>query len=186
MNEHEQIKYKHFDSWLDKDIRYILRLAEPKDSEEILKLYRSIIGTPGCTWSEEYPVMDNIISDIASGSLYCMTDISGQIIAAAAAGPLDELSDLEWDPGMTKPCELARIGVSPSLQKKGIASKLLCAVIEDCKSRGYNGMRFLVSKTNGSALALYNKFGFMKTGEVFRYGHDFLCYYKLLNQGDLV
>ena len=158
---------------------YIFRLAEPKDSEEILRLYRSIIGTPGCTWTEDYPDMEEIINDTAMRSLYCMTDGDGQIIAAAAAGPLDELSDLEWDPGMTKPCELARIGVSPSLQKKGIASKLLCAVIEDCKSRGYNGMIFLVSKTNSSALALYNKFGFKNTGEVFRYGHEFFCYYKL-------
>ncbi len=181
MNERGQMIRKYSDSWLDIESRYIFRLAEPKDSKEILKLYRSIIGTPGCTWSEDYPTMEEIINDTEMRSLYCMTDNKGHIIAAAAAGPLDELSDLEWDPQMTKPCELARIGVTPSLQKKGIASELLSAVIEDCKNRGYNGMRFLVSKTNYGALALYDKFGFRKTGEVFRYGHDFLCYYKMLN-----
>lgn len=161
---------------------YIFRLAKSGEGEDILKLYRSIIGTHGCTWSNEYPTIDIIISDIEMRSLYCMTDDKGQIIAAAAAGPFDELSSLEWDPRMTAPCELARIGVAPSMQKRGLASKLLCAVIDDCRSRGYNGMRFLVSKTNYKALALYNKFGFQETGEVFMYGHDFYCYYKLLDQ----
>ncbi len=160
---------------------YVIRLAEQKDSDEILKLYRSIIGTQGCTWNEYYPSMEEITSDIRINSLYCLTDEKGSIIAVAAAGPLDELGDLAWDPAMTMPCELARIGVLPSLQKMGIASRLLGAVIKDCKCRGFNGMRFLVSKTNENALTLYGRFGFQKMGEVFRYGHDFYSYYRLLD-----
>jgi ribosomal protein S18 acetylase RimI-like enzyme len=159
---------------------YKLRLAEQKDDKNILKVYKSIIGTQGCTWDEEYPSMEGIIEDIKMKSLYCLTDDKGEIIAVATAGPLNELDDIIWDSRMTKPCELARIGVLPCLQKKGIASQLLDAVIGDCKSIGYNGMRFLVSKTNYNALMLYNKFGFQNVGEVFRYGHDFYCYYKLL------
>ncbi|MDP4089414.1 MAG: GNAT family N-acetyltransferase [Bacillota bacterium] len=163
------------------NVEYKLRLAEYGDEENILKLYRSILGTTGCTWSEEYPSMTEIISDIKMKSLYYLTDHQGKLIAVATAGSLDELDDLIWDSRMTKPCELARIGVLPSLHNKGIASKLLGAVIEDCKSRGYNGMRFLVSKTNNNALRLYGKFGFRNVGEVFRYGHDFYCYYKMIS-----
>lgn len=54
-------------------------------------------------------------------------------------------------------------------------------VIQDCRRRGYDSMRFLVSTTNYNALILYRKFGFQEVGEVFRYGHDFYCYYKVLN-----
>lgn len=163
------------------NVEYKFRLAEQEDEKNILKVYKSIIGTQGCTWDEEYPSIEGIITDIKMKSLYCLTDDKGEIIAVATAGPLNELNDITWDSRMTKPCELVRIGVLPSHQKKGIASKLLDAVIGDCKSRGFNGMRFLVSKTNCNALILYSKFGFQKVGEVFRYGHDFDCYYKLLN-----
>jgi ribosomal protein S18 acetylase RimI-like enzyme len=34
----------------------------------------------------------------------------------------------------------------------------------------------LVSKTNNAALALYEKNGFERCGEVFRFGIDFYCY----------
>lgn len=165
----------------DTNVDYKFRLAEPGDENTILEIYRSIIGTEGCTWHAEYPSMFEIQSDIKMSSLYCLTDDKEDIIAVASAGPLDELGDLMWDARMTKPCELARIGVLPSMQKRGLASKMLSSVIDDCKRRGFNGMRFLVSKTNYNALMLYHKFGFHGVGEVFRYGHDFYCYYKLFN-----
>lgn len=173
-------KFKERAKMIINNVGYKFRLAEQEDDKNILKVYKSIIGTQGCTWDAEYPSMTEIITDIKMKSLYCITDDKGEIIAVATAGPLNELDDLTWDARMTKPCELARIGVLPFIQKRGIGSKLLDAVIEDCKSRGYNGMRFLVSKTNYNALTLYSKFGFQKVGEVFRYGHDFYCYYKLL------
>lgn len=156
------------------------RLAKQGDESNISNLYKCIIGTEGCTWDEEYPSMSNIITDIKMKSLYCLTDVKGEIIAAATAGALDELEDLTWVEEMIKPCELARIGVSPLMQKKGAASKLLQSIIQDCKRRGYDGMRLLVSKTNYNALALYRKFGFQESGEVYRYGHDFFAYYKIL------
>jgi ribosomal protein S18 acetylase RimI-like enzyme len=162
-------------------VEYKFRLAEREDGKNILRVYKSIIGTQGCTWDADYPSMEWIILDVKMKSLYCLTNDKGEIVAVATAGPLNELEDLIWDSRMTRPCELARIGVLPSLQNRGIASKLLNAVIEDCKSRGYNGMRFLVSKTNYNALMLYNKFGFQKEGEVFRYGHEYYSYYKLFS-----
>lgn len=163
------------------NVEFKFRLAEQGDEINILKLYKSIIGTEGCTWDEEYPSMLNIITDIEMKSLYCLIDDKGKIIAAATAGHLDELKDLTWDSRITNPCELARIGVLPLMQNNGIASKLLAEIIQDCKIRGYDGMRFLVSKTNYNAIMLYRKFGFKEVGEVFRYGHDFYCYYKILN-----
>lgn len=99
-------------------IEFKFRLAEQGDEMNILKLYKSIIGTQGCTWDTEYPSMLNIMTDIKMKSLYCLTDDKGEIIAAATAGPLDELKDLTWDERMTKPCELSRIGVLPLMQKK--------------------------------------------------------------------
>ena len=45
-------------------MQYKIKLAESKDKDELLKLYKSMVGLPGCTWSEEYPNADIIDWDI--------------------------------------------------------------------------------------------------------------------------
>lgn len=158
---------------------YRFRLARQTDQALLLQLYREISPTPGCTWDESYPALEDITQDIALNSLYCMEDTSGQVICAASAGPFDELAHLCWDARAAKPCELARIGVHPSVQRCGVGTALLRQVIADCRDRGFDCMRLLVSKSNPRALALYSKLGFNPCGEAFMYGHDFYCYEML-------
>ncbi len=162
-------------------MQYKLRLAEHKDSASIVQLYHAIIGTPGCTWDEEYPSAEDVAEDIKLSCLYCLEDGIGTLVAVAAAGAFEELSHLSWDARMNKPCELARIGVHPSMQHKGIGAMILKEVIKDCQKRGFDGMRFLVSKTNPGAIALYNKSGFRECGETYMYGHDFYCYQRIFD-----
>ncbi|HOV26908.1 MAG TPA: hypothetical protein PK566_11190 [Pseudobacteroides sp.] len=63
-----------------------VRLATTQDAESIINLYQTLIGTPGCAWSKEYPTMAVVQNDIANNSLYCMCDENNNIIAAASAG----------------------------------------------------------------------------------------------------
>jgi ribosomal protein S18 acetylase RimI-like enzyme len=77
---------------------------------------------------------------------------------------------------MERPCDLARIGVLPNMQKRGIGTAILKNVINAVKERGFDGIRMLVSKTNPAALAMYDKNGFSRCGETFMYGIDFYCY----------
>ncbi len=137
-------------------------------------LYRSLIGTPGCTWSDAYPTYDLVERDIRTGSLYVLKDAQGKIAAAAAAGPDDELKDLPWD--MKNPCELARVAVSAACQNQGIGTHLLKQVISAVQARGFDGIRMLVGCGNPHALALYDKNGFERLDVVYLYGHDFYRY----------
>lgn len=155
---------------------YMIRKATKDDAGAILELYHSNVGTEGCSWNLEYPDMLEIERDTSEDSLYCLTNAEGEIIAAAFAGPADELNELRWDPNIKHPCELARIGVRPELHGKGIATILLQYIISDVKQRGYDSIRMLVSKTNQPALALYNKNGFTCCGETVMYDIDFYCY----------
>lgn len=155
-------------------VDYKFTLAEPNDFSKILSLYRSLIGTPGCTWNEYYPSMDTIEEDVNSNSLYTLKDVSGKIIAVASAGKFDELTDLQWS--MSNPCELARIGVLSEYQNQGIGRFMLQNVLLAVKERGFDGVRMLVSKNNSAALALYEKNGFIRCGEAFMYEIDFYCY----------
>jgi len=153
---------------------YRFSLAVKGDMAEIMALYRGLMGTPGCTWSEHYPTEEIVAADIAEDSLYVLRDHTGRIIAVAAAGVSDELEELSWS--LSNPCDLARIGVSPEMQGRGVGTIILRHVMEAAGERGFDGIRMLVSKSNPTALALYDKNGFHRCGDTRMYGIDFYCY----------
>lgn len=149
-------------------------LADFNDVPEIINIYHSLIGAPGCAWNLDYPNKENAESDIKNKSLYILKD-EDKIIAVASAGPIDdELAGLQWEP--QNPCELSRIGVISTMQKQGIGAIILHNVIAAVKERGFDGIIMLVSKTNLQALRLYDKTGFKICGETFMFGIDFYCY----------
>ena len=53
---------------------------------------------------------------------------------------------------------------------------LLKNIIRTSKEKGYDGIRMLVSKSNMPALAMYDKNGFERCGEVNKFDMDFYCY----------
>lgn len=149
-----------------------IRLAEPENAEEIMRLYRSLVGTKGLTWDENYPLLDDVERDIKEKSLYIAVS-DGKIIAAAGAGVDEDVAGLS---AIENPCNLYRVGVRRDFQRKGISGKLLEYIKTDVKKRGFGGMFFLVAKGNEPALKLYEKHGFKRAGEAFMFGFDFWCY----------
>jgi ribosomal protein S18 acetylase RimI-like enzyme len=152
---------------------YDFCLAHEKDISAIMNFYHGLIGIRGCTWNLDYPHETNVTQDIGNNSLYLLKE-KNNIIAVAAAGVSNELQELQWS--IKNPCDLARIGVSFNRQNKGIGTIMLNMVINAVKKRGFDGIRMIVSKNNTSALALYNKNGFIKCGETNMYNIDFCCY----------
>ena len=159
-------------------MHYTFSTARAADAPAVLTLYQSLIGTPGCTWSGDYPTGEFVRNDIRAGALYVLKDEQGALIAAASAGGERELDDLVWTP--QNPCELARVGVALPLQHQGIASYLLKQVMEAVKQRGFDGIILLVSIHHAAAIALYEKHGFTRCGEINRYGFDFYRYQSML------
>jgi len=157
-------------------LSYTFSLAGNDAIPEIVSIYNSIIGIPGCTWNAEYPSIETAESDINSKSLYLLKRQEG-IVAVVSAGSFNELGHLKWKP--KNPCELARIGVIPSMQRQGVGTAFLYNVISAMMEKGYDGIRMIVSKNNPAALALYNKNGFEMCGETFMYDIDFYCYQML-------
>ena len=179
IGENDEDWSKAYLNWFD-DMRnpvpawyYAFAQAKHDDIPEIAGIYRSLVATPGCTWGDDYPSKETAEHDIANNWLYALKN-RGRIVAVTSVGDFGELSDLEWKP--KNPCELARIGVCPELYKQGIGTVILQNSIGIAKEQEFDGMRFLVSKTNPAALALYEKNGFERCGEVFRFDIDFYCY----------
>ena len=152
---------------------YEFMLAKDDDISEIVDLYHGLIGTPGCTWGLDYPNGETAESDISSKSLYILRK-NDKIVAVASAGEFDELGHLQWAP--KRPCELARIGVLPTMQRQGIGTVILQNIIQTVKEKGFDGIRMIVSKTNPAALALYDKNGFERCGEASMFDMDWYCY----------
>lgn len=109
---------------------YEFQLANYDDIFEIITIYHSLIGTPGCTWNLDYPSKETAENDINNDWLYTLK---------------------KYD-------------------------KILKNTIRTAKEKGHDGIRMLVSKTNIAALALYDKNGFERCGEVFKFDIDFYCY----------
>ena len=69
----------------------------------------------------------------------------------------------------------------PSMQNQGVGTMILKNVMDVAKEKGFDGIRMLVSKMNPAALALYDKNGFERCGEVLMYDIDFYCCQILFN-----
>jgi ribosomal protein S18 acetylase RimI-like enzyme/SAM-dependent methyltransferase len=148
-------------------------LASKENIPEIVSIYRSLVGTPGCTWDNEYPNRATANQDISRQELYLLKN-GDSIVAVASVGDFGELADLPWK--CKNPCELARIGVLQHLQNQGVGTKILRNVMEAAKAKGFDGVCMLVAKKNFAALSLYKKNGFKRCGEIHRFDHDFYCY----------
>ena len=64
------------------------------DIPEIASIYQSLVGTPGCSWDEDYPSRETAEDDLKHNALYILKSGDG-IIAAASVGDLDELGHLQ-------------------------------------------------------------------------------------------
>lgn len=162
-------------------MEYKLKIANVEDRESIAALYKSLVGTPGCTWDLYYPTIEHVDVDIYSNILYCLCDDSYCIVAVASIVAEDEEDGFfGWNKEVNKTCELARVGVNKSMHNKGLGSRIIEYVIKDVKERGFEGIHMLVSKTNPVALALYSKYGFRRCGEINLYDIDWFCYELVL------
>ena len=183
IGEDDQDWSKAYLNWFD-DMKnpipawyYEFSRAKHDEIPEIVSIYHSLIGTPGCTWDLDYPSTETAEDDIKNNWLYTLKK-HGKIIAVASAGKFDEKEHLmQWKP--KNACELARIGVNPPFQKQGIGTIILQHIIAEMKVQGFDGMRFIVSKTNPAALALYDKNGFERCGEAVIWDSDWYCYQML-------
>lgn len=61
-------------------------------------------------------------------------------------------------------CQVANVAVSPSCRREGVASFLMEAMLAFCRREGMNLVTLEVRVSNSAAQALYEKFGFQKTG----------------------
>lgn len=151
------------------------RLAKKFEAETILALYKAVIGTPFCTWNDDYPGIFEINNDLDTGNLFVLED-DGKIIGAASIVPENELDNLDFWSAKEKAGEFARVVLHPNYRGKGLAKILVSNVLSEMKWRGLKNVHISVAKENIPAQKTYERLGFATVGENEMWGHDFyLC-----------
>ena len=72
---------------------YHFKMAHPENTEEILSLYQSVMGTEGCTWDETYPSRETIAKDFANQALFIIEDNAHKIAGAISIDEDTEVMD---------------------------------------------------------------------------------------------
>ncbi len=154
--------------------------ADIRDREEIMQLYNEQKGREFCAWEESYPSYETIDLDLSRDSLFIMKE-KNRIIAAISIDKDDRVEGLKcWKRDLFPGGELSRLAVSPSMQSKGIARKMMEHGMGVLRERGYKSCHFLVNRDNIKAVRSYSHLKFDLVGECFLYDQFFLCYEKAL------
>ena len=158
--------------------------AKNGDIDEIFAMYHALIDAPYSTWSEDYPTIEHVRSDVEHGWTIVLRNEENRILAAIALLPGEEEPEYEgiaqWDPDVTSWACPARLGVALDQQGKGLAGKMLAAAMDAARQSGREAVRFLVAKSNPVAQRAYSRLGFDVCGEHEMRGHVWLCYQKRL------
>ena len=155
-----------------------IRKAKLDEAQEILTIYKSLIGYEGCLWDDYYPSIDVVENDIKNDSLY-LIEINNLIVAVAHAGIVEELFKFEgFSKDMKNPRDLARVAVRKEYQKQGLAKILIEYIEKDLKSKNVDYMVLTAGKTNQKALRLYEKLGYRICGTTEALDMEWYCQEK--------
>ena len=168
---------------LNKESDWKFMQASEADREEILQLYRSLVGTECCAWSENYPGEEEIRGDLNRKELFCLKESDGTIMGTISIDNDPQVEALTcWSPALQPSRELSRLGVRTDYQNRGVARLLLQYGMEELRKRGCKSVHFLVCKTNQKAIRSYDKLQFTVVGECELFGEQFWCYEKSLEK----
>ena len=156
----------------------IFRGAISDDLPQITNLYRAAIGTPGCTWSENYPGSFELEHDFASGNLYVLSEGETVVGAVSVVSPNELDSAYAWEEQNAK--EIARVVISRDYGGRGLAVQMLHRLFEKLKQEGCDAIHLSAACCNHAAIKTYRRLGFSFLAQADLYGNRYyLCEKKL-------
>lgn len=134
-------------------------------------------------WDEIYPTKSDFESDIKNGELFSVVDEdTGKIAAIYVINSEydDAYNSAVWNDNGNNFRILHRIVVNPEFQSKGVGTSVMLHLMEELKKESVNSLRLDVFSENPYSQRMYEKLGFVKTGEAnWRKGLFYLMEKKL-------
>jgi ribosomal protein S18 acetylase RimI-like enzyme len=161
--------------------------AQETDAAAILKVIRACVQhliAAGCDqWDNVYPNDATVADDIHNGSMYMAMDASlctGVVALNERQSP--EYQSVSWLTDTQRVLVVHRLAVRPEQQGHGVARLLMDFAEEFASANGYGSIRLDAYTGNPRAFRLYERRGYVRTGQVFfpRRTLPFFCYEKVL------
>jgi ribosomal protein S18 acetylase RimI-like enzyme len=132
-------------------------------------------------WDEVYPSPATIGQDIEAASLHVLR-IDGDI---AGCMTLDEKKDplwksMDWRAVTGAVAAVHRVMVHPTQQGRGLAKQLMTHAESLARERRYAAIHLDAFSLNPTALALYDRLGYRRTGTAMMRKGPFICFEKIL------
>lgn len=154
------------------------RNANSADLPQIAGLYRAAIGTPGCTWNENYPGAFELEHDLANGNLYVLSEGETVIGAVSVVSPNELDEAYAWE--IQNAREIARVVISQDHRGRGLAAQMLLKLFEKLRQEGCAAIHLSAACCNAAAIKTYQRLDFSFLAQAHLYGHQFyLCEKKL-------
>jgi RimJ/RimL family protein N-acetyltransferase len=147
-----------------------IQLAKIDDLNNIVKIFKTaienMIKNDIFQWDEIYPNENVLINDIRKKQMYKVI-IDNNIISIFVLNKEydNEYSNGIWEYNGNNFMVLHRLCVNIEYQNKGFGTKTMIRTEEYLKNNGIESIRLDTFSKNKSALKLYEKLGYKKTGE---------------------
>lgn len=157
--------------------QYSLRRARPEDVDAAMTICKACQQNPYTHWTDEYPNRAVFAQDVQEGALYLLLE-NETPLGIGVVMDHDDVCDLPLAFAGKKPCVLARLGVLPRAQGKGLGKKLLCLLEQAGIALGYDSARLLCDEENPITNRLYHHAGYADRGRAELYGSRYCVYEK--------
>ncbi len=134
-----------------------------------------------------FPNPSVIVQDLWRGHMFKLT-VDGKLAGVVAFNSKGEDSwkEVNWRHREPDTLVVHRLAVRPEQQGRGLATQLMLFVEDYARDKNYGAIRLDVYCRNQAAVALYEKLGYDRAGEV-TYGNkqnSFFCFEKVLETVD--
>lgn len=148
----------------------MIRLAEKRDAQAILDIYNEAILHTTAVYKYDVEALGErqqwLLEKEAEGFPVFVLEEEGVVVGFATYGLFRAY------PAYRYAIENS-IYVHPKHGGKGVATKLMEALIEDAKEAGYKTMIACIDADNDASIKLHEKFGFTYSGTLTNVGYKF-------------
>ena len=163
---------------------FVFEHVKESEADKVLSLYRSLVGTPFCAWTADYPARSDVEFDLSRNALFCLRDKeTGEMAGVISIDQDPKVESLTcWTPELQPGRELSRLGVREAYQNQGIARRLMAGAMEELRRQGFKSVHILVAKENKKALASYKIFEYETVGACFLHRLLYIFIFRIFHR----